>query len=212
LIVKIKRRIEFMFKKENITIPNILSLSRLVLLPVLFIFVHMENMEVAFVISYAVLGSTDFFDGLIARKLNQTSELGKRLDSIADLPFYISSAYFIAKLRPEYLEPNKTILYIFFGLLALSFIISGIKLKQPMLMHSIMLKFCGVLVYFLVILTPLVNTTIFMTVILCLYFVSFTEEIIIFLKYDTVDPDAKSLFHLMKEDRKKAALKEKDAA
>ena len=192
-----------MFKKENLTIPNILSLSRLVLLPVLFIFVNMENMEIAFVISYAILGSTDYFDGLVARKLNQTSELGKRLDSIADLPFYISSAYFIAKLRPAYLEPNYTILYIFFGLLALSFLISGIKLKQPMLMHTLLLKFIGVLVYLLVILTPLVDTTIFITVIISLYFVGFAEEIIIFLKYDTVDPDAKSLYHLMKADKEK---------
>ena len=192
-----------MIKKENVTIPNILSLSRLILLPILFIFVNMENMEIAFIISYAILGSTDYFDGLVARKLNQTSELGKRLDSIADLPFYISSAYFIAKLRPEYLEPNYTILYIFFGLLALSFLISGIKLKQPMLMHTYMLKFIGVLVYLLVILTPLVNTTIFITVIISLYFVGFAEEIIIFLKYDTVDPDAKSLFHLIKADKEK---------
>ena len=190
-----------MFKKENLTIPNFLSLSRLIFLPVLFIFVNMENMEIPFVISYAILGSTDFFDGLVARKLNQTSELGKRLDSIADLPFYISSAYFIAKLRPQYLEPNYTILYIFFGLLALSFLISGIKLKQPMLMHTIMLKFIGVLVYLLVILTPLVDTTWFITVILCLYFIGFTEEIIIFLKYDKVDPDAKSLFHLIKQSK-----------
>lgn len=188
-----------MFKKEYFTIANVLSLSRLVLLPVLFVLVT-KGQELAFVVSYAILGATDCFDGFVARKLNQTSELGKRLDSIADLPFYISSAYFIANLRPEYLEPNNTLLFIFFGYLALSFIISGIKLKQPMMMHTLMLKYCGVLVYFLVILTPLVNTTIFITVILILYFISFTEEIIIFLKYDKVDPDAKSIFHLIKED------------
>ncbi len=190
-----------MVKRKYITIPNILSLSRLVLLPILFILVN-NKQEIAFVICYAILGATDCFDGIIARKLNQTSELGKRLDSIADLPFYISSAYFIAKLRPEYLEPNKIMLYIFFSYLALSFIISGVKLKQPMLMHTLMLKYCGVLVYFLVILTPLVNTTIFISVILFLYFISFTEEIIIFLKYDKVDPDAKSLWHLIQEDKK----------
>ena len=190
-----------MVKRKYITIPNILSLSRLVLLPILFILVN-NKQEITFVVCYAILGATDCFDGIIARKLNQTSELGKRLDSIADLPFYISSAYFIAKLRPEYLEPNKIMLYIFFSYLALSFIISGVKLKQPMLMHTLMLKYCGVLVYFLVILTPLVNTTMFISAILFLYFVSFTEEIIIFLKYDKVDPDAKSLWHLLQKDKK----------
>ena len=190
-----------MVKRKYITIPNILSLSRLVLLPILFILVN-NKQEIAFVVCYAILGATDCFDGIIARKLNQTSELGKRLDSIADLPFYISSAYFIAKLRPEYLEPNKIMLYIFFSYLALSFIISGVKLKQPMLMHTLMLKYCGVLVYFLVIFTPLVNTTTFISLILFLYFISFTEEIIIFLKYDKVDPDAKSLWHLIQEDKK----------
>lgn len=198
--------------KKYVTIPNILSLSRLFLLPLLYVLVNNKNMVLVFVICYAIVGSTDYFDGLIARKFNMTSEIGKRLDSFADIFFYVSSAYFLAKLGPEYLAPNKTMLFIFFGILALSFVISGVKLKQPMMMHTIMLKLCGVLVYFLIILTPYFDTTIYITILLSLYFISFAEEIIIFFRYKTVDPDAKSLYHMIKEEKGKSDVSEDNAA
>lgn len=189
-----------MFKKENITIPNILSVSRFIFLPLLFYFV-IKDFRLAFLIGFIILGLTDYFDGLIARYLNQTSELGTKLDSFADIFFYVSSAYFMAKLYPEYLDPNKTMLFIFFGILALSFIISAIKLKQPMMLHTIILKLNGILVFLLIIISHFFDTTILVTVILSIYFVGFTESIIIFLKYNEVDPDMKSLFHRIKEDK-----------
>jgi len=92
-----------MFKKENLNVPNFLSLSRIVFLPLLFVFV-IKDMRLTFLIGFIILGSTDYFDGLIARKFNQKTELGKSLDSIADIFFYVSSAYFIYKLYPAYLN------------------------------------------------------------------------------------------------------------
>lgn len=189
-----------MFKKENVTVPNILSLSRLVFLPLLFVFA-IKDMRLAFLISFIILGSTDFFDGLIARMLNQKTDLGKTLDSFADIFFYLSSAYFLYRLYPQYLEPNHTMLYIFFGVLAFSFVISAIKCKKPILMHTYLLKLPGILVYFLIILSYFVDTTWFITAILIIYFVAFAEEIIIFIKYGVVDPDTPSLLTLIKRDK-----------
>ncbi len=184
-----------MFKRENLTIPNVLSVSRFLFLPILYIFV-LNDMPVAFLIGYIILGSTDYFDGLIARKFNQKTEIGKALDSIADLFFYISSAYFLAKLYPKYLEPNNTLLIAFFSLLLLSFIVSAIKCKKPIMMHTSLLRLNGVLVYILIIASYFVNTTYFVTAILIIYFVAFIEEIIIFIKYGEVDADSKSIFHI----------------
>ena len=189
-----------MFKKENLTIPNILSLSRLVLLPLLFIFV-IKDMRLAFLIGYVIIGSTDYFDGLIARKFNQKTELGKTLDSFADIFFYVSSAYFIAKLYPEYLKPNNAMLIAFFILFGLSFVVSSITCKKPIMMHTFLLKLNGVLVYFLILISYFADTTYFISLILGIYYIGFIEEIAIFIKYKEVDPDTTSIFTLMKGEK-----------
>ncbi len=47
-----------------------------------------EALSLRFHILYYLTGITDVLDGFIARKFNLTSELGAKLDSIADLFFY----------------------------------------------------------------------------------------------------------------------------
>jgi len=65
-----------------LTIPNVLTFIRLMLTPV-FIYVAL-NEPVAGAIMLAILASTDFIDGYIARKFNQESPLGRLLDPISD--------------------------------------------------------------------------------------------------------------------------------
>lgn len=185
-----------MSDRKYLTIPNFLSVSRFLFLPLLFIFV-INGQELAFLIGYIILGSTDFFDGLIARKFNQKTDIGKALDSIADLFFYISSAYFLSKLFPQFLAPNKILLIIFFSLLALSFVVSGILCKKPIMMHTSLLRLEGVLVYLVIIASFFMNTTWFIAIILIIYLIAFTEEILIFIKYGEVDPDTTSIFKII---------------
>ena len=75
------------WKKEIVTIPNLLSLFRILLIPVyMLIYLNaatMENYAVAAAI-LAVSCLTDMIDGKIARKFNMISTLGKILDPLAD--------------------------------------------------------------------------------------------------------------------------------
>ena len=66
-----------------VTIPNILSVSRLVLLPVvlLLLFRHQGRAAVGVML---VSWSTDALDGYLARKLGQVSNLGRVLDHLVD--------------------------------------------------------------------------------------------------------------------------------
>ncbi len=137
----------FLFR---IGLPSILSLSRIVLLPVLFLLLYSGNSQL-FLIFYILIGSTDFWDGYLARKLHLVSSLGKVLDSIADLFFYISSAYFLYFLFPEIILANKVYLIVFFSLLGLSFLISGVLFGKPVMMHTRLLRLNGVLVCLVVI-------------------------------------------------------------
>ena len=66
-----------------LTIPNLLSVIRIALIPVFGVLYYNGNILWAVVVLF-VSGLTDFFDGKIARKFNQISALGKLLDPIAD--------------------------------------------------------------------------------------------------------------------------------
>jgi cardiolipin synthase len=66
-----------------LTIPNILSILRLVLVPV-FLWLFISGRENIAVIVYAVGAATDFLDGFIARRWGQVSEFGKLVDPLAD--------------------------------------------------------------------------------------------------------------------------------
>ena len=69
------------------TIPNILSLFRIFLIPLFLIVYLTQDNQPYFMISALILlvsGITDVLDGYIARKYKMTSELGKILDPLAD--------------------------------------------------------------------------------------------------------------------------------
>lgn len=72
----------------KMTIPNILSLFRIVLIPVFAVLYLLSDGRPALLYgSFAVLalsGLTDALDGIIARKCHQISDFGKLLDPIAD--------------------------------------------------------------------------------------------------------------------------------
>jgi phosphatidylglycerophosphate synthase len=116
-------------KKDIFNLANIITLSRLIFLPVLYLFVLLD-MRLAFLIAYIIIGSTDFLDGLIARKFNIVTRLGKMLDSIADIPLYISNAFFLYRLYPEFLEPNFLILIIFLSFFSHHLSFHILKLKN----------------------------------------------------------------------------------
>ena len=71
------------YKNKIITIPNILSLFRL-LIPVI-IWLYMVKKDPEWTTAILVLsGITDIADGIIARKWNMISDFGKAFDPVAD--------------------------------------------------------------------------------------------------------------------------------
>ncbi|PWI34073.1 CDP-diacylglycerol--glycerol-3-phosphate 3-phosphatidyltransferase [Vibrio albus] len=70
----------------RLTIPNILTLLRLVLIPVLVVTFYLPYTWAPFVAAmvFWLAGVTDYFDGMLARKLGQTSRFGAFLDPVAD--------------------------------------------------------------------------------------------------------------------------------
>jgi cardiolipin synthase len=75
------------WKKELLTIPNMLSLFRLVLIPVYILIYSRASEPADYFIAAAILAVsclTDLVDGKIARHFNMISHVGKVLDPLAD--------------------------------------------------------------------------------------------------------------------------------
>ena len=70
-----------------LTLPNLLTLSRIVAVPLLVGFLWWPRWEAGFGIAFALyclMGITDYFDGYLARAQGTVSKLGVFLDPIAD--------------------------------------------------------------------------------------------------------------------------------
>ena len=72
------------------TISNLLSLSRLLLSPLIMVFFSRRNIYGVFAL-WVLAAITDFLDGQLARKRGEISDLGKILDPIADKMTLVSS-------------------------------------------------------------------------------------------------------------------------
>lgn len=73
-----------------VTVPNVLSFVRLLAVGV-FGWLIIDGHDVAAVILLAVSGATDWLDGFLARKLNQRSALGAKLDPVADRLYILTA-------------------------------------------------------------------------------------------------------------------------
>jgi len=65
------------------TIPNVLTMIRLALIPV-FVILFFNGMKKAALAVFIVASLTDLLDGYLARKLNQITDFGKLFDPLAD--------------------------------------------------------------------------------------------------------------------------------
>jgi cardiolipin synthase len=83
-------------------VPNLLSLLRIVLIPVFLYFIFIPTMEHRLwaLIVFLIASLTDFLDGWFARRLHQESDLGRFLDPLADKVLVIAALSAFLVLDP----------------------------------------------------------------------------------------------------------------
>ena len=70
-------------RNRNLTVPNAMSVFRILVIPVFVCFALADHIPGA-LIALGLSGLSDALDGFVARKFNQITELGKMLDPFAD--------------------------------------------------------------------------------------------------------------------------------
>ena len=104
--------------------------------------------SVNFYILYLFCGFTDMVDGTIARKTNAVSELGTKLDTIADFLFFAVS---LIKLLSVIHIPKW--IWVWIAIIAIikifSVILGFIYTKKLIFLHTVMNKITGLLLFLL---------------------------------------------------------------
>lgn len=70
-------------RNKNLTVPNAMSVFRILVIPFFAYFFLTDHLAAA-VVALLLSGLSDALDGLVARRFNQITELGKMLDPLAD--------------------------------------------------------------------------------------------------------------------------------
>lgn len=71
------------------TLPNLITIGRLFLVPFVIVMIVNERWQLAFV-AFLAAGISDAVDGFIAKRFDMTSELGAYLDPVADKALIVS--------------------------------------------------------------------------------------------------------------------------
>ena len=86
-----------------ITVPNLLTVFRMVLIPVFVTMLFYQRFIVALGV-FVCAGLTDGLDGLLARRFDQRSQLGTVLDPIADKLMMVT-AFIVLSMRGIFPQP-----------------------------------------------------------------------------------------------------------
>lgn len=80
-------------------VPNVLTISRMILTPIIILLGIMKQIPVVIVLA-GLSAITDCIDGKLARKWNTVSEIGAKLDAVADKVFAIGLCLSLTSIFP----------------------------------------------------------------------------------------------------------------
>ena len=182
------------------TIPNMLSISRLILIPAMLIpayFIEDEpQARFVFLIMFIIIGVTDKLDGTLARYLNQTTALGAKLDTIADMVFYPLIALWLYRFESGVVGEWWNLVYFLLALYFFKMVTGKIKFGYVPAFHTIGAKTFSASLYFFMIaaiLDPVLAKSIF-PVLCVIGYINQMEETYILLTRDSVDENIRSVF------------------
>lgn len=181
-------------------IPFLLIYSRIVIALVIIFIAWLKVDNYSFIITILILVGllTDIFDGIIARKLNVSTEKLRIWDSNVDVFFWLSAIASVFYLRFELIKPHILPICILLILELIAYLISFIKFKRTIATHSLLAKL-WTLTLLLFLIELILNSTSY-TFVLCfvLGVISRVEIILIIATLKNWTTDVPSIFTVRK--------------
>lgn len=170
---------------------NVITLIRIGL-AISLLFIRKYNS--LFLILYSICGFTDILDGYIARKTKTESNFGARLDTIADLLFFV--VMFIIMFDIFFKDIVCIILIVIILLIRiLSIIIVLKKYNKFAILHTYTNKLTGLLLFFIPYFMNFNNANMTVYIIGIIALLSSIEELTINIKSKKLDLNKKSIFN-----------------
>lgn len=173
-------------------VPNFITCIR-ILGTILLLFI--EPFTVGFLVLYTFCGLTDVLDGWIARKYNAISEFGSKLDSIADIFYYMMMVFkllpVLIKILPIY------VWYMFLGAVGvrlLSYIIAAVRYKCLASHHTYLNKLSGFSAFFAPYFVNQSIGVVYCTVIGTIICIATLEEFMMHIIFKEYRADMKTIF------------------
>jgi CDP-diacylglycerol--glycerol-3-phosphate 3-phosphatidyltransferase len=131
-------------KRENLTIPNALTVARIAGSGVLLWLAHAGHAG-WFIGLFLALMLTDWLDGKLAILLHQRTVLGAKLDSFGDVVSYVCLIIGVAWLEPAFLNAHLPMIVAMLGSYGISVLASLIKFRRLPAYHTRAAKTCWLL-------------------------------------------------------------------
>src|SRR5690554_2693648 len=191
---------QILYKGENIlNLPNILSLYRVLVFPVIF-YMALSGNESWFVILLCISLVSDILDGNLARLLKVQTNFGAALDNLGDMLTYAMALLNLFLFKWTDIAPHAWILWVFLGVFVASYLVSFARFGKIPGLHLYSAVSAGYLqgIFFFVLFVfgfyP------------WMYYLAvgwgalaYIEKILVLLKLDDIRIGVKGLYWLMKE-------------
>lgn len=179
------------------TIPNILSLSRIAMAPFLLVASYYGS-ENLFFIFFTLMLISDVLDGYIARKLHQCTKIGSKLDSIGDYVTYMSVPFATWWLWPEIIHDEALYIAAAITLFLVPGIIARIKFGQMVAYHTWITKIAAVVMSAGLVILLFTKSNLVFHIAVYVLILEALESLIITFILETPRANVRSLWHVLK--------------
>ncbi|MEN8203491.1 MAG: CDP-alcohol phosphatidyltransferase family protein [Bacteroidota bacterium] len=182
-----------------LTIPNILSLYRLFMFPVIALMIVLGQ-EMAFAILLVISLNTDVWDGWIARRFGQQTSIGARLDSLADIGVYITALGGIIVFKLDEIGLDAWLFYVFVVCYVIVIISPMIKFGKIQSFHLYSLKAAGYLQgFFFILLFFVAYIPVYFYFMVNISLMAFIENLAIQLLIPEMRSNVKGIYWVFKD-------------
>jgi CDP-diacylglycerol--glycerol-3-phosphate 3-phosphatidyltransferase len=176
------------------TIPNMLTLARVVCVPVLWLLAGFR-LSAAFAILFVLAGISDVADGFVARKLHQTSGFGAWFDSFADNLISASVPFWLWLQVPAFVMANMAVFVAIITLFVVSIVLGYWRYGRLVSYHLYSNKVANVFLYLFVLQAVLFGPNMaFFVITVIILAIALVEEVAVTLTRKHPAADASSFF------------------